>query len=63
MLDHFPSEIMRLLIQAEEPLSVEDLKARLRLQDDDGDGEQWSTTIEGVLREFQRLGLAEPQSG
>ncbi len=63
MLEQLSAEIMRLLIEAEEPMSIEDLKARLRLQEDDGNSERWSRAIEGALKEFQRLGLAEPQGG
>jgi PqqD family protein of HPr-rel-A system len=62
LLERFPAEVLRALMEAEGPLSVADLEARLRLRcvrvDDD---EQWSTAIEEVLSEFHRLGLAEPE--
>lgn len=60
MLEPFAAEILRLLIEAREPMRVEDLQARLGLEANDGDSEQCSRAIEGVLKEFKRLGLAEP---
>jgi PqqD family protein of HPr-rel-A system len=64
LLERFPAEILRLLIQAGGPVSVEDLEARLRPQaGGDEESEQWPTAIEKVLKDFQRLGLAQAQSG
>ena len=61
-LESLPAEVLRALMQAERPLSVADLEARLRPRgariEDDG---EWSTAIEEVLSEFHRLGLAEPE--
>lgn len=64
LLEGFTAEVLRTLMEAEGPLSVADLEARLRLRcmrvEDD---EQWSTAIEQVLNEFHHLGLAEPDRG
>lgn len=62
LLERFPAEILRLLLQAGGPVSVEDLEARLPQTGGNGESEQWLTAIEEVLKEFQRLGLAEAQS-
>lgn len=64
LLEGFTAEVLYTLMEAEGPLSVADLEARLRLRcmrvEDD---EQWSTAIEQVLNEFHHLGLAEPERG
>ena len=64
LLERFPAEVLRLLIQAGGPVSVEGLEARLRPPaGGDEESEQWPTAIEEVLKQLQRLGLAEAQSG
>lgn len=64
LLEGLTAEVLRTLMEAEGPLSVADLEARLRLRcmrvEDD---EQWATAIEQILNEFQHLGLAEPERG
>jgi PqqD family protein of HPr-rel-A system len=62
LLQRFPAEVLRALMEADGPMSVADLEARLRLRAaGDEDSEQWSKAIEEVLSEFCRLGLAEPR--
>jgi PqqD family protein of HPr-rel-A system len=62
LLERFPAEVLRTLLEADGPMSVADLEARLRLRAaGDEDSEQWSKAIEEVLNEFCRLGLAELQ--
>ena len=64
LLEGLTAEVLRTLMEAEAPLSVADLEARLRLRCERvEDDEQWSTAIEQVLNEFRHLGLAEPQHG
>jgi hypothetical protein len=49
------------MMEADGPMSVPELEARLSLRAaGDEDGAQWSTAIEEVLKDFYRLGLAEP---
>jgi PqqD family protein of HPr-rel-A system len=62
LLENFPAEVLRTLMEADEPISVADLEARLRLRGACVESEEeWSTAIEEVLSEFHRLGLAEPE--
>jgi PqqD family protein of HPr-rel-A system len=61
LLERFPAEVLRTMIEADDPMSVPELEARLSLRAaGDEDGAQWSTAIEEVLKDFYRLGLAEP---
>ena len=64
LLEGLTAEVLRTLMEAEGPVSVDDLETRLRLRcvrvEDD---EQWSRAIEQVLNEFHHLGLAEPERG
>jgi PqqD family protein of HPr-rel-A system len=61
LLERFPAEVLRTMMEADGPMSVLELEARLSLRAaGDEDGAQWSTAIEEVLKDFYRLGLAEP---
>jgi PqqD family protein of HPr-rel-A system len=61
LLERFPAEVLRTMMEADGPMSVPELEARLSLPAaGDEDGAQWSTAIEEVLKDFYRLGLAEP---
>jgi PqqD family protein of HPr-rel-A system len=61
LLERFPAQVLRTLMAADGPMNVPELEARLRLPaPSDEDGAQWSTAIEEVLRDFNRLGLVEP---
>ena len=49
------------MMDADGPMSVSELEARLSLPaTGDENGAQWSTAIEEVLQTFHRLGLIEP---
>lgn len=61
LLERFPAEVLRTMMEADGPMSVPELEARLSLRGaGDEDGAQWSTAIEEVLQDFHRLGLAQP---
>jgi PqqD family protein of HPr-rel-A system len=63
LLEQFPAEVLRTLIEAGGSLSVPDLMARMGTSAADGENvEEWSTAIQEVLSELGRLGLAEPHS-
>lgn len=61
LLEPMAGEVLRALIEASSGMSVADLVARLRGDLAAEDTSEWSAAIEGVLSEFQRLGLAEPE--
>jgi PqqD family protein of HPr-rel-A system len=58
LFDSLAAELLHTLISAENPLSADELAARLAAQGE-APGEL-SRSIEAILSDFQRLGLAEP---
>jgi PqqD family protein of HPr-rel-A system len=63
LLDRFPAEVLRVLIEARAALSVREILERLGETPDAGDDiGQWETAVQEVLSELRRLELAEPQS-
>ena len=60
LLERFPAEVLRTMMEAAGPMSVPELEERLNLRAaGDEDGAQWSMAIEQVLQDFHRLGLVE----
>lgn len=58
LFDSLAAELLHTLVRAENPLSADELAARLA-----GEGEapgELSRSIAAILSDFQRLGLAEP---
>jgi PqqD family protein of HPr-rel-A system len=60
LLEPLAGEVFRTLVEADAPMSVADLVARLREGSDAQD--EWFAALEAVLSEFQRLGLVEPEA-
>lgn len=58
LLEPLGADVLRALMQSDEPLTAAELAIRLR--DEESDDDQWQTSIETALSEFQRLGLAQP---
>ena len=58
LFDSLAAELLHTLIKAENPLSADELAARLATEGE-APGEL-STSIKAILSDFQRLGLAEP---
>jgi hypothetical protein len=61
-LEGLSAEVLRALIEAGGPLTVGELAAHLGVEGDNAD-DQWRSAIQEVLREFERVGLAEPVTG
>jgi PqqD family protein of HPr-rel-A system len=62
LLDPFPAEVLRTLIETGGSMGLQDLLARMGPSAaGEGDEEEWSKAIQEVLSELERLGLAEPQ--
>jgi len=61
-LESLSAEVLLALIQVDGPVTVEELAARLGLEGDNA-ADQWRSAIQEVLREFERVGLAEPVTG
>ena len=61
-LEGLSAEVLRALIEVGGPVTVDELAARLGLEGDNA-ADQWRSAIQEVLREFERVGLAEPVTG
>lgn len=61
LLEPLAAEVLRTLLESEAGLSALELVSRLR--DGEGTEDEWETSIEAVLSEFERLGLAEGSTG
>jgi PqqD family protein of HPr-rel-A system len=63
LLEAFPAEVLRTLVEVGDFLSAAEVAARLAGEPAGGDDfEEWEIAIQKMLKEFERLGLAEPQS-
>jgi PqqD family protein of HPr-rel-A system len=60
LLDDFPAEVLRLMVETGNALSAAEVAAQL---DVEGASEEWETAAREVLLELERLGLLEPQNG
>ena len=61
LLEPLAGEVLRVLIEEGSGMSVPDLVSQLREGSAEEDFADWFAAIEGVLTEFERLGLAESE--
>jgi PqqD family protein of HPr-rel-A system len=63
LFEAFSADILRTLVEAGDFLSAAQVAVRLAGEPAGAqEFEEWETAIQKVLSEFERLGLAEPQS-
>jgi PqqD family protein of HPr-rel-A system len=62
LLGELGGEIFRRLVAAKEGATVEALAAGLTDDPTDANDADWSAAVAGVLSDFARLGLAEPDA-
>ena len=62
LLGELGGEIFRRLVAAKEGATVEALAAGLTDDPTDANNADWSAAVAGVLSDFARLGLAEPDA-
>ena len=58
-LEGLSAEVLRALIEIGHPTTVEELADYLGVERDNAD-DQWRMALQEILREFERVGLAEP---
>ena len=58
-LDGLSAEVLLALVEVRGPVTVDELAARLHVGGDNAD-DQWRTALQEILRDFERVGLAEP---
>ena len=58
-LDGLSAEVLLALVEVRGPVTVDELAARLRVGGDNAD-DPWRTALQEILRDFERVGLAEP---
>ena len=57
-LEGLSAEVLRALIDIGRPITVEELADCLGVERDNAD-DQWRSALQEILREFERVGLAE----
>jgi PqqD family protein of HPr-rel-A system len=62
LLGPLAGRVLQMLVEGDCAKTINDLAARLNEEPSEVDGSDWPTAIEAILSEFQRLGLAEPES-
>ena len=58
-LEGLSAEVLHALIEIGRPVTVEELADCLGVERDNAD-DQWRMALQEILREFERVGLAEP---
>ena len=61
LLEPLAAEVLRTLAEADTGMSIQDIVACLQDDAAEDEASEWFSTVESVLAEFQRLGLAEPE--
>ena len=61
LLEPLAGEVLRALIEEKAGMTVPELVERLHGHAAEEDVSEWSSAVDAVLSEFQRLGLAEPE--